>query len=171
MRKQALSFTKKKIQLTINGSIHVVEVVQNMLLLWVLRDEIGLVGTKYGCGVGLCGACSILVDGVSMRSCQIPVGTVKGEITTIEGLGTPESPHVLQEAWIEHQVAQCGYCQSGQIISAYGLLSKNLTPGDEEIGESMATNLCRCGTYSRIREAIGTAGEKLKNGSKTDGNT
>jgi len=152
---------KKKIQLMINGSNYEVEVVENMPLLWVLRDQIGLVGTKYGCGKGLCGACSVLIDGVSMRSCQIPAGYVNGKITTIEGLGNPEKPHALQEAWIENQVAQCGYCQSGQIISAYSLLTKNPNPNDKEIEAAMVGNLCRCGTYSRIKKAIKHAGDKL----------
>jgi len=152
---------KKKIQLMINGSNYEVEVVENMPLLWVLRDQIGLVGTKYGCGKGLCGACSVLIDGVSMRSCQIPAGYVNGKITTIEGLGNPEKPHALQEAWIENQVAQCGYCQSGQIISAYILLTKNPNPNDKEIEAAMVGNLCRCGTYSRIKKAIKHAGDKL----------
>ncbi|HKK89466.1 MAG TPA: (2Fe-2S)-binding protein [Saprospiraceae bacterium] len=144
----------KEIKLKINGLNYSVEIDENMPLLWVLRDELGLVGTKYGCGVGLCGSCSILIDGKSMRSCLLSVGSVKGEITTIEGLGTPDSPHQIQEAWIEHQVAQCGYCQPGQMISAYNLLKKNQSPDDQEIDAAMNGNLCRCGTYSRIRDAI-----------------
>lgn len=155
--------TNKKNQLTINGISYDIKVEENMPLLWVLRDELGLVGTKYGCGMGLCGACSVLIDGVSMRSCLISVGNVNGEITTIEGLGNPESPHILQEAWIEHQVAQCGYCQSGQIITACALLKQNSTPNDSEIKNLMSGNLCRCGTYSRIQKAIRSVVDKSTN--------
>lgn len=168
MEKQTRLNTNKKIRLTINKSSYEVEVDENMPLLWVLRDELGLVGTKYGCGIGSCGACSVLVDGVSTRSCLINIGKVNGEIITIEGLGNPESPHGLQEAWIEHQVAQCGYCQPGQIISAHALLAQNTVPNDKEIEKEMAGNLCRCGTYSRIRKAIKSVGEKSNNISQTE---
>lgn len=160
----------KKIQLTINKSSYFVEVDENMPLLWVLRDELGLVGTKYGCGIGLCGACSVLIDGVSTRSCLINAGDVSGEITTIEGLGNPESPHNLQKAWIEHQVAQCGYCQPGQIITACDLLTKNSKPSDNEIDKAMFGNLCRCGTYPRIKEAINSASDNLNSVSQTEKN-
>jgi isoquinoline 1-oxidoreductase alpha subunit len=162
--------TNKKIQLQINGSIYSLEGDGNMPLLWVLRDELGLVGTKYGCGMGLCGACSVLIDGVSTRSCLINVGSVNGEITTIEGLGNPESPHNLQEAWIENQVAQCGYCQPGQIINACGLLAQNPAPSDSEIENAMLGNLCRCGTYSRIRKAIRSVGGNEKYLSQSEEN-
>ena len=155
--------TNRKIQLNINGISYDIKVEDKMPLLWVLRDELGLVGTKYGCGMGLCGACSVLIDGVSMRSCLISVGNVNGKITTIEGLGNPESPHILQEAWIEHQVAQCGYCQSGQIITACALLKQNSTPNDSEIKNLMSGNLCRCGTYSRIQKAIRSVVDKSTN--------
>jgi len=158
----------RKIQLTINRSSYNVEVDENMPLLWVLRDEVGLVGTKYGCGIGLCGACSVLVDGVSMRSCLIKVGEVNGKITTIEGLGNPISPHGLQEAWVKHQVAQCGYCQPGQIISACSLLAQNSTPNDNDIKKSMAGNLCRCATYPRIQKAIKSVRNKSNNISLTE---
>ena len=170
MKQQTDLNQKRRIQLTINGLIYSIEVDENMPLLWVLRDELGLVGTKYGCGVGLCGACSVLIDGKSVRSCLLSVGMVKGEITTIEGFGNPESPHVLQKAWIEHEVAQCGYCQPGQIISAYNLLAQNPTPNDDEIEIAMNGNLCRCGTYSRIRKAIKSAneGDKFKTISNKD---
>ena len=154
MEKQTRPSTNKKSQLTINTLSYEIDVDENMPLLWVLRDELGLVGTKYGCGIGQCGACSVLIEGLSIRSCQINVGKINGEITTIEGLGNPELLHSLQKAWINHQVAQCGYCQPGQIISAYALLNQNSTPNADDIDNSMAGNLCRCGTYNRIRKAI-----------------
>ncbi len=149
-------------QLAINGSQYEVEVEGKMPLLWVLRDEIGLTGTKYGCGAALCGACTVLVDDVPVRSCVLPVEGVNGNITTIEGLGDAEAPGLVQEAWIETQVAQCGYCQSGQIMSAQGLLQRNADPSDKDIDEAMAGNLCRCSTYPRIREAIKRAAEKKR---------
>ena len=149
-------------KLTINGSQYEVEVERKMPLLWVLRDEIGLTGTKYGCGAALCGACTVLIDDVPVRSCVLPVEGVNGSITTIEGLGNAEAPGLVQEAWIETQVAQCGYCQSGQIMSAQGLLQRNSDPSDEDIDEAMAGNLCRCSTYPRIREAIKQAAEKKR---------
>tara|TARA_R110002096_G_scaffold209791_3_gene396971 strand:- start:9303 stop:9713 length:411 start_codon:yes stop_codon:yes gene_type:complete len=135
-----------------------------MPLLWVLRDELGLTGPKYGCGIAQCGACTVQLSGVAVRSCQVPAKAVVGKsVTTIEGLGTPSALHVVQEAWIEHQVAQCGYCQSGQIMSAAGLLQMNPDPSDELIDQAMSGNLCRCGTYPRIRAAIKTAAKKLAN--------
>lgn len=150
------------ITLTINGEKRQIDVSPDMPLLWVLRDELGLIGTKYGCGVAQCGACTVHIDGAAVRSCQEPVGDLEGvEILTIEGLGTPEVLHVVQEAWIENQVAQCGYCQSGQIMQAAALLSYNSNPNDEEINDAMAGNLCRCGTYPRIRDAIKLASLKL----------
>jgi len=158
----------KEIQLTINNLSYDIKVADNMPLLWVLRDELGLVGTKYGCGMGLCGACSVLIDGVSVRSCLISVGSVNGEITTIEGLGNPDSPHLLQEAWIEHQVAQCGYCQSGQIITACAMLKQNSTPNESEVKNLMSGNLCRCGTYFRIQKAIRSVADKSTNGSQNE---
>ena len=148
-------------QLTVNGTAVEVDVEPEMPLLWVLRDELGITGPKYGCGIAQCGACTVHVDGQAVRSCSLPVGDVTGEIVTIEGLGTPDALHAVQEAWIEHQVAQCGYCQSGQIMAAAAFLSVNSEPTDEDIDRAMSANLCRCGTYPRIREAVKTAAAKL----------
>jgi isoquinoline 1-oxidoreductase alpha subunit len=123
-------------------------------LLWVLREELGLTGTKFGCGIAACGACSVHIDGEVMRSCSVPVNTVAGKtITTIEGLGSAQAPHPLQAAWIAHQVPQCGYCQSGQLMAAAALLAHTPQPSDNQIDTAM-TNICRCATYVRIREAI-----------------
>ena len=142
-------------QLLVNGVERQVDVVEDMPLLWVLRDELGLTGTKYGCGIAQCGACTVLVDGFATRSCQLPAVAAEGaEITTIEGLGTPEALHAVQEAWAEHQVAQCGYCQSGQIMQAASLLSEKPNPTDQEILDGMADNICRCGCYERIVAAV-----------------
>ncbi len=148
--------------LRINGKTHRVDLPDDVPLLWVLRDEIGLTGTKFGCGVAACGACTVHVDGQAVRSCQMPLGEVTGEITTIEGLGTPDAMSAIQQAWADHQVAQCGYCQSGQIMQAAALLAENPAPTDAEIDEAMAGNLCRCGTYPRIRAAIHDAANRLK---------
>ena len=156
-----MSALEESVRVTVNGAVHDVEVDPRMPLLWVLRDELGLVGTKYGCGVGLCGACSVLIEGTQARSCTIPLGEVRGEVITIEGLGTPEDRHLLQDAWIEHQVAQCGYCQSGQIIAAQALLATEPSPSDEQIDSALGRNLCRCGTYGRIRAAIKTAAARM----------
>lgn len=150
------------IRLNVNGSNFQVDVDAQMPLLWVLRDELGLTGTKYGCGIGMCGACSVLVDGVAVRSCAISVGDLQGKVTTIEGLGAPDALHVVQQAWIEQQVAQCGYCQSGQVVNAVALLERNPLPSDAEINDALAENLCRCATYLRIRKAIKSAAEQLK---------
>ena len=125
-----------------------------MPLLWALRDIAGLKGTKFGCGIAACGACTVHVDDVPVRSCQLLVGDVAGEVITIEGIGTRKNPHPVQRAWIDEQVPQCGYCQSGQIMSAVALLRQSPNPTDEEIDEAMSGNLCRCGTYPRIRAAI-----------------
>lgn len=149
-------------QLTVNGQIREVDVEPDMPLLWVLRDELGITGVKYGCGIAQCGACTVHVDGVAMRSCQISVGDLEGEITTIEGLGTPENLHAVQDAWVKHQVAQCGYCQSGQMMQAASLLAENNNPSDEDINDAMSGNLCRCGTYPRIREAVKTAAKTIR---------
>jgi len=150
-------------QLTVNGKTHDVDVEDDMPLLWVLRDELGITGVKYGCGIAQCGACTVHMDGQAVRSCQVAAASVDGaEITTIEGLGTPDALHAVQEAWVEHQVAQCGYCQSGQIMQAASLLDKNPEPTDEVIDIVMSGNLCRCGTYPRIRAAVKTAAIKLK---------
>ncbi|MDA9473297.1 (2Fe-2S)-binding protein [Bradyrhizobium sp. 14AA] len=149
-------------QLTVNSKRYDLDVEPEMPLLWVLRDELGISGPKYGCGAGLCGACTVHIDGTAVRSCSINAGEVRGSITTIEGLGTPANLHVVQQAWIEHQVAQCGYCQSGQMMTAAALLSKTPDPSDSEIAEAMDGNLCRCGTYTRIHSAVKTAAQMMK---------
>ena len=149
-------------QLIVDGKSHEVDVEEDMPLLWVLRDELGIKGVKYGCGVAACGACTVHIDGVAVRSCQAPIADVDGPVTTIEGLGQPEALHAVQEAWVEHQVAQCGYCQSGQIMQATSLLSEIKMPSDAEIDEAMSGNLCRCGTYPRIRAAVKTAAAKMQ---------
>jgi isoquinoline 1-oxidoreductase subunit alpha len=143
--------------LNINGKIQKMDIDPATPMLWVLRDHLGLQGTKYGCGVAACGACTIHVDGVAVRSCMLPVASV-GEraITTIEGL-SQNGDHPVQKAWLEHDVAQCGYCQSGQIMSAVALLKDNPKPNDTEIESFMSGNICRCGTYTRIKAAIKTA--------------
>jgi isoquinoline 1-oxidoreductase alpha subunit len=143
--------------LNINGRTHDVQVEAQTPLLWVLREQVGLTGTKYGCGVAQCGACSVHINGEARRSCITPVGSVKpaDRIVTIEGL-SPTSSHPIQKAWLEHDVPQCGYCQSGQIMAASALLAKNGNPSDKDIDAAM-TNICRCGTYQRIRAAIHTA--------------
>ena len=146
-------------KLTINGTEHDIDVEPETPLLWVLRDTVGLTGTKFGCGIAQCGACTVHLDGQPVRSCSTPASSAVGrEITTIEGL-SPDSSHPLQRAWVEHTVPQCGYCQSGQIMSAAALLSRNPNPSDSEIDAAMAGNICRCGTYSRIRAAIHRAAE------------
>jgi aerobic-type carbon monoxide dehydrogenase small subunit (CoxS/CutS family) len=148
-------------QLTINGKKETVTVAANTPLLWVLRDHIQLTGTKFGCGIGQCGACTIHLDGVAMRSCSLPISAVGDQkITTIEGLSA-KSDHPLQKAWIEHDVPQCGYCQSGQIMNAASLLADNPNPSDEDIAASMNGNICRCGTYVRIHAAIKTAAKQM----------
>ena len=142
-------------QLNINGENREVEAVPNTPLLWVLRDNLGLTGTKYGCGVAQCGACTVHLDGAAVRSCSTPVSTVgKKKVTTIEGLATADTLHPVQEAWMQENVPQCGYCQSGQIMSAVALIEKNPTPSDSDIEAAMSGNICRCGTYERIRKAI-----------------
>ena len=144
------------ISLNINGQAHQVEVDPETPLLWVLREWVGLTGTKYGCGIAQCGACSVHIDGAVMRSCSIPVGSIAGsKITTIEGISADNS-HPVQVAWLAHEVPQCGYCQSGQIMAAVALLAEKPKPTDADIDEAM-TNICRCGTYGRIRTAIHTA--------------
>lgn len=144
-------------ELNINGKIHNVEVEDNMPLLWVLRDELDMTGTKYGCGVSSCGACTVHIDGVATRTCTLPASAAVGkEIKTIEGIAEGGQLSAIQKAWIEHQVPQCGYCQSGMIMAAEALLNENPEPTDEDIDNAM-TNICRCGTYQRIRAAIHTA--------------
>ncbi|KNG93384.1 (2Fe-2S)-binding protein [Pseudaestuariivita atlantica] len=150
-------------KLTVNGQAHEVDVEDDMPLLWLLRDELGVTGVKYGCGIAQCGACTVHVDGMAVRSCQVPAAAVDGaEVTTIEGLGTPDALHAVQAAWIDQQVAQCGYCQSGQIMQAADLLDRIPDPTDEEIDRAMSGNLCRCGTYPRIRAAVKLAATKLQ---------
>ena len=146
--------------LIINGNTHQVDVEDDMPLLWVLRDELGKTGTKFGCGIGQCGACTVLVNGEAVRSCSFPVVAAEDkEIITIEGLG---NNHPVQQAWIEEQVPQCGYCQTGQIMATTALLSKDLDPSEKEI-EDKITNLCRCGTYVRIKKAIQRSAELIEN--------
>ena len=150
------------INLTINKKSYTVDVEPQMPLLWVLRDVLGMKGTKYGCGMSLCGACTVHFDGVAMRSCTLPVSAAADakNITTIEGL-SENIDHAVQKAWIELQVPQCGYCQSGQIMSAVSLLQTNPKPTDADIDAAMMGNLCRCGTYTRIRKAIHRAAEMM----------
>ena len=149
--------------LTVNGTAHTLDLPGEMPLLWVLRDALNLTGTKYGCGIAACGACTVHLDGVAVRSCQTTLGDAAGTaLTTIEGLGNPAALHAVQAAWIEHQVAQCGFCQSGQIMQAASLLSETPDPTDDDIDAAMSGNLCRCGTYPRIRAAVKTAATTLK---------
>jgi len=147
--------------LNVNGQPHDVDVPDEMPLLWVIRDVVGLTGTKFGCGVALCGCCTVHIDGLATRSCVFPVSAAAGKrITTIESLAT-DRMHVVQEAWIEEQVPQCGYCQSGQLMAAAGLLQQNAHPSDADI-ETAMTNICRCGTYQQIRSAIHRAAGQLE---------
>lgn len=149
--------------LTVNGESRSVDMPGDTPLLWALRDGMNLTGTKYGCGIAACGACTVHVNGQAVRSCQTPLeDAADAEVTTIEGLGTPENLHAIQAAWLQHQVAQCGYCQSGQIMQAAALLAETPQPTDAEIDEAMGGNLCRCGTYPRIRAAVHTAAATLK---------
>ena len=146
-----------KFNLNINGKKQEVDVDPNTPILWVLRDSLNLVGTKYGCGIAQCGACTIHLDGVATRSCMLPISTVEDKtITTIEGL-SEKGNHPVQQAWLEHDVPQCGYCQAGQIMSAASLLKENANPSDADIDAAMNGNICRCGTYTRIKAAIKTA--------------
>jgi len=148
-------------KLTVNATEHDIDVEEEMPLLWVLRDILGITGPKYGCGIAQCGACTVHVDGIAVRSCQLAIGDLDGEVTTIEGLGTPEALHAVQAAWIKHQVAQCGYCQSGQIMQAASFLDLNPVPSDDQIDAALSGNLCRCGTYPRIRAAVKDAAKTL----------
>lgn len=149
-------------QLNVNGEALEVDVPDDMPLLWVLRDELGITGPKFGCGIAMCGACTVHVDGLAVRACVLRVGDVDGEVTTIEHLGSPDAMHAVQQAWVDHQVAQCGYCQPGQIMQAASLLSGNPAPSDADIDHSMSGNLCRCATYPRIRAAIHDAAKRLQ---------
>ena len=151
-----------RIKLNVNGNDHIVEATTDMPLLWVLRDKLALTGAKYACGIGTCGACVVLVDGEPQRSCVVPATELQDKaITTIEGLSA-DSTHALQLAWTELQVPQCGYCQSGQILTAASLLNKNPNPSDADINTAMRTVLCRCGTYQRVRAGIHHAAQLLK---------
>jgi len=142
------------VRLIVNGTEHQIEADPEMPLLWALRDVLGLTGTKFGCGMAQCGACTVHVDGEAVRSCVLPIAAVEGsQVTTIEGL-SPDGEHPLQKAWHEVNTPQCGYCQVGQIMSAAALLEQNPKPSDEQIDEALSGNLCRCGTYLRIREAV-----------------
>ena len=149
------------IAVTVNGQHHELDIEAETPLLWVLRDELGLTGTKYGCGIAQCGACTVHLNGAATRSCQVQIGDIDGaEILTIEGLSA-DGTHPVQRAWIEHDVPQCGYCQSGQLMAAAALLAKNPRPSDADIDDAM-TNICRCGTYQRIRAAVHQAAGMLK---------
>lgn len=148
--------------LKLNGKPHVVDVDPNTPLLWAIRDNVGLTGTKYGCGVAQCGACTVYLDGMPVRSCSLPVSAVgSGDVTTIEGLSSKEG-RAVQDAWVAHDVPQCGYCQSGQIMSAAALLQNNPKPSDHDIDLAMNGNICRCATYVRIRAAIHSAAKTLE---------
>jgi len=147
--------------LNVNGKDHQVDVDADTPILWVLRDSLGLVGTKYGCGIAQCGACTIHLDGSAARSCSVPISKLADKkITTIEGLST-DGTHPVQQAWIEHDVPQCGYCQAGQIMTAAALLSENKSPSDREIQQTMHANICRCGTYNKIKAAVRTASDNI----------
>ena len=150
-----------KVELSINGQAHAVEADPDTPLLWVLRDHLGMTGTKFGCGIGQCGACTVHVDGTATRSCLLPLeSAVRAQVTTIEGL-SPDSGHALQRAWLEVNVAQCGYCQAGMLMAAAALLREHPQPTDAQIDAAM-TNICRCGTYPRVREAIQRAATMTK---------
>ena len=140
---------------SVNGNQRTVDADPSKPLLWVIREDLGLTGTKFGCGIAQCGACTVQIDGEAIRSCVTPISAVEGKtVTTIEGLNQGDELHPLQQAWIDHQVPQCGYCQSGQIMAATALLAQNPHPSDPEIDAAMAGNICRCGTYPRIRKAV-----------------
>jgi isoquinoline 1-oxidoreductase subunit alpha len=149
-------------KINVNGKAHSVEAEPDMPILWAVRDLIGLTGTKYGCGIGMCGACAVLLDGQSVRGCQTPISEVGNKkVTTIEGLGE-SGLHPLQKAWIDHDVPQCGYCQTGQIMTAAALLKKTPNPTDAQIDEALGSHICRCGTYTRIKEAVKLAAKGSK---------
>ncbi len=153
-------------RLTVNGQVHDVAVDADTPLLWVLRDTLGLMGTKYGCGIAECGACTVHIDGAPMRACALPVGTIAGKaITTIEGLAANGTLHAVQKAWIDHDVPQCGYCQSGMIMAVAALLKGKPQPTDADI-DAAITNICRCGTYQRLRAAIHAAAASVRVGHK-----
>jgi isoquinoline 1-oxidoreductase alpha subunit len=158
-----------RVQFELNGQVREITIEGDTPLLWVLRDELGMQGTKFGCGIGLCGACTVHMNGVAMRSCSLPVSAVAGSsITTIEGL-SESGDHPLQQAWVAENVPQCGYCQSGQIMSAAALLAINPAPSDTDIDNAMSGNICRCGTYGRIRRAIKRAAQSVETWSPEPG--
>jgi aerobic-type carbon monoxide dehydrogenase small subunit (CoxS/CutS family) len=150
--------------LKVNGRTHTLDVEASTPLLYILRNDLGLQGPRFGCGLGQCGACTVIVKGVAIRSCITPVSSVKNEVTTLEGLATQGRLHPLQQAWIEEQVPQCGFCQNGQIMTAKALLDKNPHPSDAQIRESMSTTLCRCMTYYRVQAAIKRAAKVIADG-------
>jgi isoquinoline 1-oxidoreductase alpha subunit len=150
------------VKFSVNGKAVTANAETDTPLLWVLRDELGMTGTKFGCGMALCGACTVHVNGQPVRSCQTPLSSVEGaKVSTIEGMGT-DNKHALQQAWLKHDVPQCGYCQSGQLMSASALLQKNKNPSDADIDAAMSGNICRCGTYPRIRAAIKDAAAMMR---------
>lgn len=158
----------RKVRLKVNGQPVEADVSPDTPVLWVLRDHLGLTGTKFGCGSGLCGACTVHIDGNPVRSCVLPVSAVgDSEITTIESLATAAGYSVVQQAWLDADVAQCGYCQSGQIMAATALLDSNASPSDQEIDAAMSGHVCRCGTYQRIRDAIHLAADRLRSEGKS----
>jgi len=150
------------VQLTVNGKVQKIDIDPETPVLWAVREQLGLNGTKFGCGASLCGACTVHIDGEPVRSCVTPLSEAEGkEVTTIEGIAAPDGTlHAVQKAWIKHQVPQCGYCQSGQIMSAVALLKENSDPSDADIDAAMAGNVCRCGMYTRIKAAIKTAAQE-----------
>jgi aerobic-type carbon monoxide dehydrogenase small subunit (CoxS/CutS family) len=151
------------VKLVVNGKPVTVSAEPETPLLWVLRDKLGLTGTKFGCGIAQCGACTVHVDGEARRSCVMPIADMAGKsITTIEGLATPAQLHAVQEAWLAENVPQCGYCQAGQIMSTVALLAQNPAPTDDDIDSALSANLCRCGTYPRIRRAVHRAAKAIK---------
>src|SRR5882672_1096604 len=162
VRREDRRSTMATYQLNVNGAHRAVTVDPSTPLLWVLREDLKMTGTKYGCGISACGACTVHVAGVATRSCVVPVSLIGGPIVTIEGIGEDPVGRVVQDAWVEKDVVQCGYCQSGQIMTAVALLKDKPRPTDTNIEESMGGNLCRCGTYVRIREAIKSASQQLK---------
>ena len=156
------NFVVSKIDFTVNGTTHVVDVDDDTPLLWIIRDHLGLTGTKFGCGVGVCGACTVLENGKAVRACQVPASTAASRsFVTIEGL-SPDASHPCQRAWLQEEVAQCGYCQAGMIMTACALLQENANPSDELIDNVMSESVCRCGTYPRMRKAIRRAANEMR---------